>query len=261
MTKSPQFFIFHFSFQTGGLTMWGLYWQYFVMGIIVLPGIIFAIWAQLRVVSSFNTFSKIDSSKGESAKAVARKLLDAEGLFDVPIEMTRGQLTDHYDPRNKTVYLSESVAHSSSLAAVAIAAHEVGHAFQDAKNYVPMKVRKVAVVACNISSTVLWPLVFIGLLFNMFLIGGVLGEVMMWAGVVFFGMAVVFNLITLPVEVNASRRALKVLVDGGHVDTNEIKGCKRVLSAAGLTYVAALLVSMLQLLRFVLFIMMARGRR
>lgn len=241
--------------------MWSLYWEYYLMGIILIPGILFALWAQIRVNNAFNTFSKINSSKGESAKSVARKLLDAEGLFDVPVETTKGHLSDHYDPKSRTVYLSDSVSNSASLGAVAVAAHEVGHAFQDAKNYVPMKLRKVAVVACNISSTILWPIVVIGLLLNLYLIGGVLGEVMMWSGIAFFGTSVLFNLITLPVEANASRRALSVLVEGGHIDANEIKGCKRVLSAAGLTYVAALLVSILSFLRFLFLILSARGRR
>ncbi|MGI5891640.1 MAG: zinc metallopeptidase [Bacillota bacterium] len=210
----------------------------------IFVGIGIAIWAQARVSSTFRKYSQVKSQKGQSAADVARNILDKNGLHDVPVERIQGNLTDHYDPRHHVLRLSEPVYNSSSVAAIGVAAHEVGHAVQHQTGYVPLKIRSAMVPVVNFASYASWILIIVGILF------GALGLAQI--GVIVFGLAVVFQLVTLPVEFNASKRALVSLSDGGFLYQEEVNQAKKVLSAAALTYVAALLVSLLQFLRLLL---------
>lgn len=230
-----------------------MYWEYYVMGILLIPGLIFAIIAQARVSSNFNKYNKVMSQNGKTAYEVARIILDSANLQNIKIEKTSGSLTDHYNPKAQTIYLSQDVYESSSVASIGIATHEVGHALQYAENYKPIKVRSVLVYACNISSVLLWPLVFIGLLLN-FGLESPFGMIFMWSGIAIFGLAVLFNLVTLPVEYNASKKAKQILVGAGILNEEEMVGVNKVLNAAALTYVASLVVAILNLLRFILYI-------
>ena len=234
--------------------LFGEYWQYYLLGIILLPGIILAAWAQIRVSSTYSKYNKVLASKGLTGAEVARKILDAKGVFDVQVRQIDGELTDNYNPSTKTLSLSKAVYNGIDIAAFGVAAHECGHAVQHAEGYAPLKIRKALAIASNISSQLLWPLVIMGIIFNFAFVGGVVGDIFLWSGVIFFGLSVIFSLITLPVEFNASNRALELLVSTGCVDKMEVKGAKKVLSAAAMTYVAALIVSMLNLARFLIFV-------
>ena len=228
------------------------YWEYILMGIILIPGLIFASIAQIRVNNAYKQYSMVISKKNILAKDAARQILDGANLENVGLETVRGTLSDHYDPTKNVVRLSEDIASSSSIAALGIAMHEVGHAIQHNKGYFPAKLRKFAVGLSNATSFILWPLVIIGLVYNFIYLDGFVGAICLWSGVGFFGVAVLLNLITLPVEYNASNRALAILEHTNILDKTELPACKKVLRAAGLTYVAALIVSILNLLRFVL---------
>lgn len=228
------------------------YWEYILMGIIVLPGIIFAIYAQNRVNKTYREYSGILAQSNILAKDAARQVLNGAGLDHVEIKTISGNLTDNFNPVTNVVNLSESISESSSIAALGIAMHEVGHALQHNKNYVPAKLRTFAIRFSNITSFLLWPLVIFGLLYNFIYFEGIIGMVCFWAGIGFFGVAVLVNLATLPVEFNASKRALKILETTNILTKDEIPACRKVLMSAALTYVAALLVSILNLLRFIL---------
>ncbi len=231
-----------------------LYWEYVLMGVILIPGIIFAIIAQSKVNSAYNYYSKVKAKSEVKAGEAARRILDGANLENVKINTISGRLTDHYDPSSNTVSLSKDVIESDSIAALGIALHEVGHAIQHNKKYFPAKLRNGVVRFSNIVSTLLWPMVVIGLLFNFVWLDGLWGAIFLWGGIGFFGLAVLLNLVTLPVEYNASNRALKILEETNILDSTEIVGCKKVLRAAGLTYVAALVMAILNLLRFVLVV-------
>lgn len=224
---------------------------YFDVGYLyfVLPALILAIYAQFKVSSTFNRFQRVRNERGYSANVVARALLDDAGLQDVPIEHVRGNLTDHYDPKTKVLRLSDSVYNSSSIAALGVAAHEVGHAIQHADEYAPLSVRNMIFPIANIGSSLAFPLFFIGLLFNF--------GILMNLGILFFGLAFLFQLVTLPVEFNASSRALALLSGGGYLSDTEVRGSKKVLNAAALTYVASAVMALAQLLRLLL---LARSR-
>lgn len=226
-------------------------WAYIIL---VLPAMAFALWAQLRVNTTFTKYSKVATSRGVSGYDAARAILDANGLQSVAIEHTPGNLTDHYDPRNRTLFLSQSVYASRSTAAIGVACHEAGHALQHAKGYAPLKARMAIIPVCNIGSRSAFPLFFIGLLLAASPIGGWL----MFAGIACFSLATLFQLITLPVEFNASRRALEGMESGGLLYGGEIDDARKVLSAAAMTYVAALATSLLSLLRL---IVIANNRR
>ena len=228
------------------------YWEYILMGVILIPGLIFAAVAQAKVNSAYAEYSKVISNKNILAKDAARQILDGASLENVKIETVSGKLTDHYDPKSNIVRLSSDVVNSSSIAALGIAMHEVGHAIQHNKGYFPAKFRSFAIGFSNITSYLLWPLVIIGLCYNFLYVEGIVGTICLWSGIAFFGVAVLINIATLPVEYNASNRALKILETTNMLDEEELEGCKKVLRAAGLTYVAALIVSILNLLRFVL---------
>lgn len=228
-----------------------MYWEYYIMGIILIPGLILAIIAQAKVSINYKKYSQVMSKNNMKACDVARLILDSAGLKQVQIKKINGELTDNYDPKAQTVSLSSSVYDSTSVAAIGVACHEVGHALQYAQNYAPVKIRMFLVKACNISSTLLWPLVVIGLILNIGL-NSVAGIVCMWCGVIIFGLSVIFNLVTLPVEYNASNRAKSILSNAEILDSEEMEGVHKVLNAAALTYVAALVVSILNLLRFII---------
>lgn len=230
-----------------------MYWQYYIMGIILLPALLLAIYAQTKVNTTYSTYSKMLAKSGMTASQVARILLDCAELNNVKIIQVSGNLTDYYDPKKKVLALSSTVHDSSSVAAIGVASHEVGHAIQDKNGYVPFKLRSFIIPITNFMSTLLWPLVIMGLIFNFAAVpGSIVGDVFLWCGVIIFGLAVLIDLVTLPVEYNASKRAVNTLYKTEILDATETAGAKKVLSAAALTYVAALLTSILNLIRFLL---------
>lgn len=220
--------------------------------VLVLPAVIFTMIAQAMVNGTFNKYSKINSQRGLTGMEAARRILDANGLRHIRIEHISGNLSDHYDPKAGVIRLSDSVYASSSVAAIGVAAHEAGHAVQHGVGYLPIKIRSAIIPICNIGSSLAMPLILIGLFLSF--------EPLAMLGVLFFGLAVVFQLVTLPVEFNASRRALRIIDDCGMLDNTELKGSKKVLRAAAMTYVAALAVSLANFLRL-LFIVSGRSRR
>ncbi len=212
----------------------------------VLPAFIFALWASVNVNGTFKKYSKQFSSKGVSASEAARRILDNKGLSDIRIERISGNLTDHYDPKAGVIRLSDSVYDSTSTAAIGVACHEVGHAIQYSENYVPIKIRNAIIPVTNIGSRLSIPLVLLGLFLSY------LSEYMLvfaYVGILCFALSTVFQLVTLPTEYNASGRALRAIDEYGILERDEMKGAKKVLSAAAMTYVAALAVSVMQLLR------------
>jgi len=237
------------------------YLIYYLLGIILLPGIIFAGWAQAKVSNTFRNYASVLSVRGMTAVQMARSVLDANGLSHISVIKVRGNLTDHYHHRKKEVALSESVHDSTSLAALGVAAHEVGHALQYKNNYIPVRILGMLMPLVRIANVLLWPLVILGLvLYALVPAVSATGEIIMWVGVGIFGLSVLFSLVTLPTEYNASRRALKILEEDGYLDVNEIEGAKKTLSAAALTYVAGLVVAVLNLLRFLLTFLLVRRR-
>jgi Zn-dependent membrane protease YugP len=217
--------------------------------LLVIPALFLAMYAQAKVQGTYAKFSRIPASRGYSGAQLARYILDDQRMLGVEIEAIPGKLTDHYDPRSKKLRLSQGVYHGSSVAALGIVAHEVGHAIQDARSYWPLKIRNSVVPAANVGSGLAFPLFFIGLLANL--------PFLMDIGIIFFSLAVAFSVITLPVEFNASRRAIRILADGRYLSENEIPFAKKVLSAAALTYVAATAMAVLNLVRLVIL----RGAR
>lgn len=231
------------------------YWEYYLMGIILLPGILLALYAQIKVNNTFSKYSKIMSMRGVTGGEFARQMLREADLGHIQVVQTNGTLSDNYNHRTKTVALSAEVYSSSSVASLGVAAHEIGHTLQYKQGYLPVKLRTFLVPLTNIVSTMLWPLVFIGIFLGFgSATGGGIGDIFVWAGVIFFGFAVLFSLVTLPVEFDASRRAKKLLQDGGLVDEMEVESAQKVLNAAALTYVAALIIAVLNLLRFLLVV-------
>lgn len=209
--------------------------------VLLIPAMLFSMWAQFRVKGTFSRYSEVRAVSGITADQVSRQLLDRFGLGNVQVQRIPGQLTDHYDPRAKVLRLSESVSGNSSIAAIGVAAHEVGHAIQDKEGYTFLKIRNAMVPAVNIGSTLSMPLFFIGLIMGWLNLLNI--------GIVLFCGVLVFHLVTLPVEFDASARALKLLSETGLLARDEIGGAKAVLDAAALTYVAALVMTILQLVR------------
>lgn len=224
----------------------------------VLPAVIFSIWASARVNATFQKYSSQFSSLGLSGSQAARKVLEAEGVYQVQIEKTGGSLTDHYDPRTNIIRLSDSVCDRTSTAAIGVAAHEAGHAIQYARGYLPIKIRNAIIPVTNIGSRLALPLILIGLLFAGE--GTGLGN-LAYLGVLCFGLSTLFQLITLPVEFDASRRALRAIESTHILTEEEVYGARKVLTAAALTYVAALAVSLTQLLRLLAIVNRRNGRR
>lgn len=218
--------------------------------LLVIPGLIVSIWAQIKVKTTFNKYSKIYTKKGMTGSVAARKILDDNGLHHIRIEQISGHLSDHYDPRANVIRLSTSVYASTSPAAIGVAAHEAGHAIQYSKNYAPIRLRAGLVKITGFSSMLAIPLFFIGLLFA--------SDYLMLAGILLYAAIAFFQLVTLPVEFNASARAMKVLRTSQMLDKSELTASRKVLTAAAMTYVAALLTSLLTLLRLVI---LAGGRR
>ncbi|WP_300283149.1 zinc metallopeptidase [Peptacetobacter sp.] len=213
--------------------------------IIIIPAILFTMYAQFKVSSTTNRFFRIKSASGYNGQETATRILAANGIRDVRIEPIRGTLTDHYDPRNKVLRLSEEVYYGTSVTSVSVAAHECGHALQHAYGYAPLSIRGAIVPIVNFASSLSWILIFVGLLFTR-------SSTLLQLGILMFSATVVFQLITLPVEFNASKRALVQLEDLGIVDNAEARDSRKVLSAAAMTYVAAAMTAILQLLRLLL---------
>ncbi len=208
---------------------------------IVLPAIIFAFFAQSKVNSTFNKYSKISNRNGITGAQIAERILRLYGIYNVGVERISGNLTDHYDPRTNKIRLSDSVYSSSSVAAIGVAAHETGHAIQHNNGYLPIKLRNAVLPAANIGSNLAFPLVILGIILSV--------EFLISFGIVLFTAVVAFQLVTLPVEFNASHRAISIIETQGVLEGEELKGAKKVLRAAAMTYVAACAVALSNLLR------------
>ena len=218
------------------------YFYYDWTMILVIPGLLLGLYAQFKVKSTFDHYSRVRTKSGLTAEAAARMLLSRGGSTNVTISRVNGSLTDHYDPSSKTLRLSDSVYGSDSVAAVGVAAHECGHALQERDGYGLLKLRTALVPVVNIGSSLYLPIFMAGLLFSW--------EPLQMVGILCFGLTLLFSLVTLPVEINASKRALGMLE--GVLDAEELQGAKAVLSAAALTYLASVISSALQLLRLIL---------
>lgn len=219
--------------------------------IIMIPAILLGLIVQIRLSTTYSRYSKVQSRTGMTGYTAARRILDAAGLRHVPIECIQGELTDHFDPRSNVLRLSNGVYNSSSVAAIGVAAHECGHAIQYAEEYTPMKVRGALVKVTNFSSSISMFIVILGLIFSF--------RELALAGVALFSVVVLFQLVTLPVEFNASSRAVKIL--DGYMDREELSGVKSVLSAAAMTYVAALVSAIFQLIRLLAIVGGGRDRK
>ena len=221
--------------------------------ILLIPVFLLSIWAQFQVSGNFRKYSEKTNRRHMTGAQAAEAVLRAHGVYDVNIRSCRGNLTDHYNPRDNTIYLSESVYHVPTIAAVGVACHEAGHAVQYAVGYGPIRVRNAIIPVTQFGSKFSFILLLIGLLMY--------SQPLFLLGIVLFSLTTVFQLITLPVEFNASRRAVVALEQSGQFTRDEIKGVKKVLTAAALTYVAALFVSLMTLLRYILLVGGNRGRR
>lgn len=222
------------------------YYYYDYTYILVLAAFLLSMFASFGVKATFSKYDKVRSMSGLTGAGAARKILDANGLYNIRVEHVGGQLSDHFDPGANVIRLSDSTYNSSSVAAIGVAAHECGHAIQHAKEYVPIKVRNAIVPVVNIGNKLSMPLFFIGLILGM--------TELALAGALLFGLVLVFQVVTLPTEFNASSRALRIMDESGLLETDELRGAKKVLGAAAMTYVAAVAATALQLLRLLLII-------
>lgn len=229
-----------------------MFWIDYWYVVLVLPAVILALAVQIRLRATYSKYSAVRTAGGITADEAARRILNANGLYDVAVERVSGDLTDHYDPRTNTVRLSEKVYGSCSVAAVGVAAHEVGHAIQHAKNYFPMKIRSAIIPMTNFGAGLSPILLILGFL--------LLYDPLIIAGIALYSMTAVFQLVTLPVEFNASKRALGTLSEYGIISEGEKPQVRRVLSAAAMTYVASLLVSLMSVLRLIMIFGGGRGR-
>ncbi len=220
--------------------------------ILVLIGVIICLVASSRMKSTFNKYSRVRNHSGMTGKDAAEQILHRAGIYDVRVEHISGNLTDHYDPRSKVLRLSDTVYGQTSVAAMGVAAHECGHAIQHQVGYAPLSIRSALVPAANFGSSIAWPLILIGLLFN-----SQTSSLLINIGIFAFSLAVLFQIVTLPVEFNASGRAVKILGETGMLYPEEVDSTKKVLTAAALTYVAGAASAILQLLRIILL----TGRR
>ena len=218
--------------------------------ILVLPALLISLWAQYRVSSTFRKYNEVRSVRGFRAEEVVRSILDENGLYQVQIERTSGELSDHYDPSSKVIRLSDSTYQNSSVAAIGVAAHETGHALQYAAGYFPIRIRQAIIPITQLGSTLAVPLALLGIVLSF--------DFLVTAGILLFCVVVFFQLVTLPVEFNASRRAIKTLRERNILEGEELEGAEKVLRAAALTYVAALLVALGNLFRLIL---LSRRRR
>lgn len=220
---------------------YGFDWTYLVF---IVPALLISAWAQIRVSSAFSKYSNVRCMRGLTGAQASEYILRTYGVTGVRIEHVSGDLTDHYDPTDNVIRLSDSVYNAATVAAIGVAAHETGHALQYAEGYAPIKLRAAIIPASRIGSLASWPLLLIGIFFSL--------RPLIWLGIAFFALATLFQVLTLPVEFNASARALKAIDQWNILSTEEFQGAKKVLTAAALTYVAALLTSLMQLLRLVL---------
>lgn len=218
---------------------------------LIIVGMILCLAASGNVSATYRKYSKIENARGMTASEVAERILKGAGISDVRIERIEGELTDHYDPKNKVVRLSEGVYYSTSVAAIGVAAHECGHVLQHYNGYLPIRVRNAIVPVVNFGSNLSWPLILLGVLFGLTRLVDV--------GIILFTLVLLFQIVTLPVEFNASKRAIRVIRDTGILYGDEITGAKKVLNAAALTYVAGVIATALQVLR--LFLLFGRRRR
>lgn len=238
-----------------------MYFEYYLMGIILLPGLLLAIYAQTKVTTTYNKYNSVFSNSEVTASQLIKRLLSSCDMMHIRVNSINGHLSDHYDPRSEEINLSHDVYSSTSVSALGIACHEFGHALQKKEKYFFYEVRRILVPITNFASKLLWPLVIIGLIFNLGVEGGgTIGNIFLYSGVIFFGASVLFNLVTLPVEFDASKKALKILASTNTLTSEELSQTKEVLDAAALTYVAALIVSVLNLLRFLLVVLSNRNR-
>lgn len=221
--------------------------------ILVMIGVVICLLASAKMNSTFSKYSRVRSHSGMTGKEAAEALLHREGIYDVRVEYVAGNLTDHYDPRSKVLRLSDATYQQTSVAAIGVAAHECGHAIQHARGYAPLSIRSALVPVANFGSSIAWPLIIIGLIMN-----SQTSQLFLNLGVIAFSMAVLFQIVTLPVEFNASRRALKILGNTGMLYPDEVRETRKVLTAAALTYVAGAASAILQLLRL---IMLSNSRR
>ncbi len=217
----------------------------------MLPLIVLSAIASAAVQGNYNKYSKVHTRRGFTGAQIAQQILQSNGIYDVTVKQIPGKMSDHYHPNEKYIGLSDGVYNSTSIAALGIAAHEAGHAVQYHEGYAPIKFRTAILPATNFASKFSWILIFVGFL---------LSDIVALAGVILFGITVLFQLVTLPVEFNASRRAIAVL-EGGYLDEDELSGAKKILSAAAMTYVVALLTSLWQMFRYLLIIFGGRRRR
>ena len=232
--------------------LFGLFWGDWTI-LVIIPALIFALWAQFKVNSTFNKYAKIGNRRGLTGAEVARRVLDANGLHHVTVERVHGHLTDHYDPRTNVIRLSDSVYASTGIAALGVAAHEAGHAVQHAVGYAPIKLRTAIIPLTRFGSMLAMPLFIIGMLFaGASYLGNDIGSIFMITGILFFSFSTLFQLVTLPTEFNASSRAMKALDNGGILASDELPAARATLSAAAMTYVAALATSLASLLRLIL---------
>ena len=219
--------------------------------VLVLPAVIFSLWASWNVKHTYKKYAKQLNSRGLTGASAARRILDANGLQNIPVERISGELTDHYDPEARVVRLSDAVWDGTSTAAVGVACHEVGHAIQNAENYLPVKIRQAIIPATNIGARLSVPLLIAGLVLCGFIPQLIY---LAYVGVAAYGLCALFQLVTLPTEFDASRRALRSIEGMGLLEGEEYNGAKKVLTAAALTYVAALATTLMQLLRFLIIL-------
>ena len=213
--------------------------------LLVIAGALLSMWASARVNGTFQKYSQVRSRTGMTGADAARQILHSQGIYDVTVRGVKGQLTDHYDPRTKTVNLSESVYGQSSVSAIGVAAHECGHAIQDDQSYAPLRIRNALVPVANIGTHAAWPIILVGIFFGS-------SQFLLNLGILLFSLGVLFQLVTLPVEFDASSRAVRILGDSGILAGEEIGKTRKVLRAAAMTYVAAAAASILSLLRLIL---------
>ena len=235
------------------------YILYLIICTAILPIIIWGIVVQVQVDSTFKKFSKFSNQKGFTADAAAKNILESQKIYNIKIVPGQGNLTDHFDPKNNLISLSKPVYGSTSIAAIGVAAHECGHAIQSSKNYLPLKIRAFLVPIVNLFSTMFLPLLLVGIIFSS--MSYTFGIFFTYTAISFYGLSTLFYLVTLPVELNASKRALNSLKTLNILDQNELNGAKQVLKAAAMTYIVAFLTSLIYLLRFVLWIILVFGSR
>ena len=213
--------------------------------ILVLIGVIISLWASAKVKTTYAKYSRVRSMSGMTGAQAAERILYSAGIYDVRIEHVRGDLTDHYDPRNRVLRLSDTVYGSTSVAAIGVAAHECGHAVQDQKDYAPLRIRNSLVPVANFGTMAAWPILIVGLIFGY-------NSTLIHLGILLFSLGVLFQLVTLPVEFDASRRAIEMLGSQGILYGDEVRQTRKVLSAAAMTYVAAAAAAILSLLRLLI---------